>query len=69
MNAAENGVSRELKKALARQILKKHLPKQLWDNCLEPQRFIMSNTAGDHFDLNGETPETMPSGETTADIS
>ena len=62
MNATENGVQ-ELKKASAWQILKKLLPKQPWDDCLELQGFIMSNTAGIHFGLNGETPETMLSGE------
>jgi hypothetical protein len=67
MNAAENGV-RELKKASARQMLKKHSPKRLWDDCLELQAFVTSHTAGNHFGLNGETPETMLSGE-TADIS
>ena len=49
-------------------MLKKYSPKQLWDDCLELQGFITSNTAGNHFGLNGETPETMLSGE-TADIS
>ena len=67
MNAAENGV-RELKKASARQMLKKHSPKRLWDDCLELQGFITSNTAGNHFGLNGKTLETTFSGE-TADIS
>jgi hypothetical protein len=67
MNMAENGV-RELKKASARQMLKKHSPKQLWDDCLELQAYIKSHTAGTDFGLNGETPETMLSGE-TADIS
>ncbi len=67
MSAAENGV-RELKKASARQILKKHSPKTLWDDCLELQGFITSHTAGNNFELKGETPETMLSGE-TADIS
>ena len=67
MNAAENGV-RELKKASASQMLKKHSLKRLWDDCLELRGFITSNMAGNHFGLNGETPETMLSGE-TADIS
>jgi hypothetical protein len=66
-NAAENGV-RELKKALARQILKKHSPKCLWDDAVELQAHILSHTAGNQFGLNGETPETMLSGE-TANIS
>jgi hypothetical protein len=67
MNMAENGV-RELKKASARAMLKAHSPKRLWDDCLELQAFIKSHTAGYTFGLNGETPETMLTGE-TADIS
>jgi hypothetical protein len=49
-------------------MLKKHSPKRLWDDCLELQAFIKSHTAGTNFGLNGETPETMLTGE-TADIS
>jgi hypothetical protein len=50
-------------------MLKRHSPKRLWDDCLELQTFIKShNTAGNSFELKGETPETMLSGE-TADIS
>ncbi len=52
MNMAENGV-RELKKASARQMLKRHSPKRLWDDCLELQAFIKSHTAGNHYGLNG----------------
>ena len=63
MMAAENGVW-ELKKASARQMLKKHSPKRLWDDCLELQGFVTSHTAGTIFGLNGETPQTMLSGET-----
>jgi hypothetical protein len=67
MNMAENGV-RELKKSSARQMLLKHSPKRLWDDCLEFQAFIKSHTAGNHYELKGECPETVLSGE-TADIS
>ena len=35
---------------------------------MELQEFIKSHTAGNSFGLNGETPETMLTGE-TADIS
>jgi hypothetical protein len=59
---------RELKKASARQMLKKHSPKCLWDDAMELQAHILSHTAGNQFGVNGETPETMLSGE-TADIS
>jgi hypothetical protein len=67
MMAAENGVW-ELKKASARQMLKKHSPKRLWDDCLELQAFTASHAAGNNFELKGETLETMLSGE-TADVS
>jgi hypothetical protein len=43
-----NGIQ-ELKKALARQMLKRHSPKRLWDDCLEFQAHIASNTAGNYF--------------------
>jgi hypothetical protein len=66
MNMAENGV-RELKKSSARQMLLKHSPKRLWDDCLEFQAFIKSHMACNHYELKGECPETMLSGE-TADI-
>ena len=49
-------------------MLKKHSPKCLWDDAMELQAHILSHTAGNQFGLNGETPETMLSGE-TADIS
>jgi hypothetical protein len=67
MKAAENGV-RELKKALTWQILKKHSPKILWDDCLEFQAYVEFNMAGNYFGLKGETPETMLSG-VTANVS
>jgi hypothetical protein len=63
MNAAEKGV-RELKKASAQKMLKKHSPKRLWDDCLEFQTYVTSNTAGNYFGLNGENPESMLSGQT-----
>jgi hypothetical protein len=65
-NAAKNGV-RELKKASARQTLKKHSPKCLWDDAMELQAHILLHTAGNLFGLNGEMPETTLSGE-TADL-
>jgi hypothetical protein len=67
MNAAENGM-RELKKDSSRQMLKKHSPKWLCDNCLELQAFIKSHTVGNELWLKRKTPETMLSGE-TANIS
>jgi hypothetical protein len=59
---------RELKKACARRMVKAKVPKRLWDDCLELEAYIRSNTYNGHPMLKGETPETVVSGE-TADIS
>jgi len=66
-NAAE-GVIRELKKGSGRKMVKTKTPKVLWDDCLEYESMIRSNTAHDVYELGGETPETIVSGE-TSDIS
>ena len=66
-NAAE-GAIRELKKAVGRKMVKSKCPKRLWDDCLELEAMIQSNTCSDVFELGGEVPETMVSGE-TSDIS
>ena len=66
-NHAELAI-RELKKACARRMLKAKVPKRLWDDCLEMEAYIKSNTYNGHPMLKGETPETAVSGE-TADIS
>jgi hypothetical protein len=66
-NAAE-GVIRELKKGAGRKMVKTKTPKVLWDHCLEYESLIRSNTAHDIYELGGETPETIVSGE-TPDIS
>jgi hypothetical protein len=55
--------ARELKKASARQTLKKHSPKCLWDDAMELQAHILSHTAGNQFGLNGETPRRQCSQE------
>ena len=66
-NAAE-GVIRELKRGAGRKMVKTRTPKVLWDNCLEYESMIRSNTAHDIYELGGEVPETIVSGE-TSDIS
>ena len=66
-NAAE-GAIRELKKGAGRKMIKRRSPKKLWDDCLELEGYIRSNTAHDIFMLNGEVPETIMLGE-TSDIS
>lgn len=66
-NAAE-GTIRELKRGAGRKMAAKKSPAGLWDHCLELEAFIRSHTALDHYELNGEVPETLLSGQ-TADIS
>jgi hypothetical protein len=55
-NAAE-GANRELKQGSGRKMMKQRSPKKLWDDCLELESYIRSNTAHDIFMLNGEVPE------------
>ena len=66
-NAAE-GEIRELKRAAGRKMTRTGSPKNLWDHCLELEGYIRSNTAHNHYELNGQVPETLISGQ-TADIS
>jgi hypothetical protein len=66
-NAAE-GVILHLKQGAGRKMVKTQTPKKLWDDCLEMESMIRSNTAHDIYELGGEVPETIMSGE-TSDIS
>lgn len=66
-NAAEAGI-RELKKGFGRSMMKSKAPLRLWNHCLEWEAMIMSHTAHDLMDLQGEVPQTVVSGQ-TADIS
>ena len=66
-NAAEGGI-RETKRGAGRKAMAAGSPKVLWDHCLELEALIRSNTALRHYELNGEVPETIMSGQ-TADIS
>jgi hypothetical protein len=55
--------------AAGRKMVKTQTPKKLWDDCLEMESLIQSNTAHDIvYELGGEVPETIMSGE-TSDIS
>ena len=62
--AAEGGIS-ELKRGSCRNMTKMKSPKVFWDICLELEACIRSNTALDIFDLDGMTPKTKMSGETS----
>ena len=66
-NAAESAI-REVKRAAGRRMSKMGAPAKLWDHCLELFGYIRSNTANDSYELQGQVPETVLSGQ-TADIS
>ena len=66
-NAAE-GCIRELKRGVGRKMTRMKSPKPLWDHCLELQAHKRSNTCHDIYELDGEVPETIVSGQ-TSDIS
>ena len=65
--AAEGGI-KELKRGAGRNMLKAGSPKRLWGYFVELEAYVRSNTAHNIYCLNGETPETIMSGE-TSDIS
>ena len=47
---------------------KTQTPSKLWDHCLELEGYVRSHTAINSFELQGQVPETVLSGQ-TADIS
>ena len=59
---------KEVKLATGRDLRRSKCPKVLWDDCMERQAYIRSFTAHDIYNLKGESPETLVSGE-TPDIS
>ena len=66
-NAAERKI-KELKKGMGCKLLRSRAPKCLWDECLELEAYIRSNTADEIYKLNREIPKTVMSGK-TLDIS
>ena len=66
-NAAE-GTILETKKGSSQKTNHTGSPKKLWDNCLELEALIRSNTALDIYLLDGEVPETVMKGQ-ASDIS
>ena len=66
-NATEKEIE-ELKKGAGHKLLQFRAPKCLWDNCLELEAYMRSNTAHERYKLDGEVPETVMSGE-MSDIS
>ena len=63
-NATERDI-KELKKEASCKMLWSRAPKHLWDNCLELEAYIRSNTAHEIFKLDGEVCKTVMSGETS----
>ena len=66
-NAAEMCI-RELKRGSGRKAAKAKSPKKLWDHCIELESIVRSNTALPHYELEGQVPETIMTGQ-QADIS
>ena len=46
-------------------MLQSRAPKCLWDNCLELEVYISSDTAHDLYKLDEEVPKTVMLGETS----
>ena len=63
-NAAEREIE-ELKKGGSHKLLQSRAQKHLWDDCLELEVYIRSNTAHDIYKVDGEVPKTLVSGETS----
>jgi hypothetical protein len=66
-NAAETAI-KELKNGTARKMFNSKAPKRLWDDCIELEAYIQSNTWNNRYANQGEVPETIISGQ-TSDIS
>ena len=66
-NAAEKEL-KKLKKGAGHKLLQSRAPKHLWDNYLEFEAYIRSNTACDIYKLDREVPKTVMSGK-ASDIS
>ena len=66
-NAAEREI-KEFKKGASHKLLWFRAPKHLWDDCLELEAYMRSNTAHEIYKLDGEVPKTVLSDE-TSDIS
>ena len=67
MNLCEVEI-RELKRGLTTKMLKRNVPKKLWDHCLELESRIRSATTLPRFDLDYHTPEAKMHGM-SSDIS
>jgi hypothetical protein len=59
---------RKLKKGVGRQMLRSGCPKQLGDDCIIREAYVMSHTSLDMYGLEGQVPESKIKGE-MVDIS
>jgi hypothetical protein len=62
------GVVRELKKGVGRQLLRSGCAKRLWDDWIMREAYVRSHTSLDIYGLEGQVPESNIKGE-TVDIS
>ena len=66
-NAAETSI-KELKNGVTRKMFATKCPNRLWDDCLELEAYIQSNTWNSRYANQDAVPATVISGE-TSDIS
>ena len=59
------GAIRELKHGFGRKMMRGLSTAKLWDHCIELEALIRTHTALDIYDLQGQVPETLLSGQTT----
>ena len=61
---ADEGCIKQLKKAFSRKLISSGAPMKLWDHCIELMALICSLTAHTAYELQGEVPETIMTGQT-----
>ena len=50
-------------------LLRSRTPKHLWDDCLELETYVRSNTAHEIHKLDGDIPKAVMSGETVSSVN
>ena len=63
MSSAAKKEIKVLKKGDSWKLMHSRVPKCLWDDCLELEPYIKSNTTHDMYNLDSEVSKTMMSGE------
>ena len=59
------GAIRELKHGSGGEMMRSLSPAKLWDHCIVLEALIRSHTALDIYELQGQVPETLLSGQAT----